>query len=115
MQMELGVVEMRLIFCGKHPLLVTRTQVSDPGTMGHLVYLLNCVFLLIDLKLILNPYHVEYLYGKCSKILNPFLFLFSNKMMVIKSGNSSIAFQNRNQERSQKQSDLGLSCLSRPF
>ena len=38
-QMELGVVEMRLIFCGKHPLLVTRTQVSDPGTMGHLVYL----------------------------------------------------------------------------
>ena len=88
---------------------------SDPGTMGHLVYLLNCVFLLIDLKLILNPYHVEYLYGKCSKILNPFLFLFSNKMMVIKSGNSSIAFQNRNQERSQKQSDLGLSCLSRPF
>ena len=25
-------------------------------------------------------------YGKCSKILNTFLFLFSNKMVVIKAG-----------------------------
>ena len=32
--MDLSVGEMGFIFCGKHPLLVTRTQVSDPGPMG---------------------------------------------------------------------------------
>ena len=38
-------------------------------------------------------------YGKCSKILNTFLFLFSNtcKMMVIKALNSQNAFQNSKQ------------------
>ena len=35
--MDLGVGEMRFIFCGKHPLLVIRTQVSDPGPMRSLV------------------------------------------------------------------------------
>ena len=34
--MDIGVGEMAFIFCGKHPLLVTRTQVSDPGTKSHL-------------------------------------------------------------------------------
>ena len=37
MQMDLGVGEMGFIFCGKHPRFVTRTQVRDPGPMGHLV------------------------------------------------------------------------------
>ena len=41
--MDLGVGEMGFIFCGKHPLLVTRTQVSDPEPMGHLV----CVFIIL--------------------------------------------------------------------
>ena len=40
--MDLGVGEMGFIFCGKHPLLVTRTQVSDPGPMGPLVPLPLC-------------------------------------------------------------------------
>ena len=30
-KMDLGVVEMGFIFCGKHPLLVTRTQMRDQG------------------------------------------------------------------------------------
>ena len=38
--MDLGVGEMGLTFCGKHPLLMTRTQVSNPGPMGPLVYLI---------------------------------------------------------------------------
>ena len=29
--MDIGVGEMAFIFCGKHPPLVTRIQVSDPG------------------------------------------------------------------------------------
>ena len=33
----LGVGEMGFIFCGKHPLLVTGIQVSDPGPIGPLV------------------------------------------------------------------------------
>ena len=33
-------------------------------------------------------------YNKCSKILNTFLFLFSNKMMVIRAGISLIGCQN---------------------
>ena len=37
MQMDLGAGEMAFTFCGKHPLLVTRTRVSDPGPMGPLV------------------------------------------------------------------------------
>ena len=39
----LGVEEMGFIFCGQHPLLVTRTQVSDPGPIGlALLLLLLC-------------------------------------------------------------------------
>ena len=37
--MDLGVGEMGFIFCGKHRLLVTRTQVGDPGPMGPRVFL----------------------------------------------------------------------------
>ena len=36
--MDLGVAEMGFLFCGKHPLLMTRTQVSDPGPMGPLIH-----------------------------------------------------------------------------
>ena len=35
--MDLGVGEMGFICCGKHPVLVTRTQVSDPGPMDPLI------------------------------------------------------------------------------
>ena len=37
--MDLDVGEMGFIFYGEHPLLVTRTRVSDPGPMGPLVFL----------------------------------------------------------------------------
>ena len=36
-KMNIGVGEIGLIFCGKHPLFVTRTKVSDPGPTGPLV------------------------------------------------------------------------------
>ena len=36
-KMVFGVGEMGFIFCGKQPLLVTRTQVTNPGAMGPLV------------------------------------------------------------------------------
>ena len=32
--MDLGVGEMGLIFCGKHPLFVARIKVSDPEPKG---------------------------------------------------------------------------------
>ena len=35
-KMDLGVEEMGSVICGKHPSLVTRTHVSDPGHMGSL-------------------------------------------------------------------------------
>ena len=36
--MDLGVAEMRFISFGKHPLLMTRTGVSDPGLKGPLIH-----------------------------------------------------------------------------
>ena len=52
-------------------------------------------------------------YSECSKILNT--FLFSNKMLVW-GWNSQNDCQIANREdRDQKQSDLGLCCLSGPF
>ena len=33
---DLSVAEMGFILCGKYPLLMTRTEVSDPGPMGPL-------------------------------------------------------------------------------
>ena len=32
---------MGIIFCGKHPLLLTMIQVSNPGPMGHLVLIFH--------------------------------------------------------------------------
>ena len=47
-KMDLGVGEMGFIFCGKHPHLVTRTWVSDPGPMGPLVScFLFCLIVII--------------------------------------------------------------------
>ena len=37
LKMNLGVEEMGFIFCGKHPLLMTRTQVRDPRHMDPIV------------------------------------------------------------------------------
>ena len=48
-------------------------------------------------------------YGKCSKILNTFLFLFSIKMLDV----SWDGIQKQSDPK--KQSDLGLLCLSWPF
>ena len=45
--MDLGVGEMGFIYCGKHPLLVTRTLVRDPGPMDPLV-----LFIQFNLKML---------------------------------------------------------------
>ena len=59
-------------------------------------------------------------YGKCSKILNPFLFLVSTKMLALKAGIHKMLFNIANTGKtlitaSQKQPDLGLLCLPMPF
>ena len=51
-------------------------------------------------------------YSKCSKILNTFLFLFSNKILVIEIHIILVRTAHR-EDLLQKQSDLGLHCLSR--
>ena len=47
--MNLGFEEMVFIFCGQHPLLVTRIEVRDLGPKGPLVY----KYMLADLIAIL--------------------------------------------------------------
>ena len=54
-------------------------------------------------------------YGKCSKISNTFLFLFSNTMLVFRVGNYKILFRIVNREDHDHTSDLGLCCLYRHF
>ena len=47
-----------------------------------------------------DTFTLKYLtYSKCSKILNIFLILFSNEMMVFKAGISLFACQKSKQER----------------
>ena len=60
------------------------------------------------------------MYSKCSKISNTFLSLFSNKMLVLRDRihKMLVIMANRedpDQTAPQKQSDLGLPCLSSPF
>ena len=66
-----------------------------------------------------NPFNEH---GKCSKISNISLFQFSNKMLVTISGLEFTNFLSELQIGKtlirlllQKQSDLGLPFLSRPF
>ena len=59
-------------------------------------------------------------YGKCSKVSNTFLYLFSNKMWNIKDGIHKILVRIATGKTLirlllQKQSDLGLHCLPKPF
>ena len=57
-------------------------------------------------------------YGECSKITNAlkFLFVFSTIRLVIMAGIHKMLVRLANREDpDQKQSDLGLHCLSRPF
>ena len=55
-------------------------------------------------------------YSKCSNFSNTFLFLFSNKMLVIRAGIHKIIFRIAKLGMLlQKQSDLVLHCLSRPI
>ena len=58
-------------------------------------------------------------YGQCSKIVNTFLFLFLNKMLVFRAG---IYFSLLEQQRRNtlirlllQKTDLGLHCLSKFF
>ena len=52
-------------------------------------------------------------YGKCSKILNTFLVLFSNKMLVIRAGVHKVLVRIANSRLLLRMhSDLGLHCLS---
>ena len=58
----------------------------------------------------------ELSYGKCPIISNTFLFLFTAKMLVIYKMLVRIANREYpDQTACQKQSDLGLQWLSRPF
>ena len=53
---------------------------------------------------------------KFSNISNTFLFLFSNKMLVIRAGIHKMLVRIANREDpDKKQYDLGLHCLTRPF
>ena len=56
-------------------------------------------------------------YGRCSKISNTFVFLFSNKMLVIWAGIHKMAVRIANREDPDQtaSSDLDLHCLSMPF
>ena len=79
-----------------------------------MIFLLNFEFsnMFINKKL-----HFLY-FGKCSKILNTFLFLFSYKMFVSRAGNHTVLVRIANREypdQTASSTDLGLPCLSRPF
>ena len=50
-------------------------------------------------------------YGKCSKILNKFLFLFLNKMLVCMAGTHKMLVKITNRLHLL----LGMHCLSMPF
>ena len=54
-------------------------------------------------------------YGKCSKISNTLLTLFSNKMLVMKAGMHTmlVRIANREDPDQTASSDLGLPFLSR--
>ena len=56
-------------------------------------------------------------YSKFSKVLIAFLFRFSIEMLVIRAGCHKMLVRITNNEIlvRQKQSDLGLCCLSTPF
>ena len=59
--------------------------------------------------------HTRFLFGKCSKISNTCYFLFSKKMWVIRAGIHKMHARVANREdpdQTNKQSDLGLHCLS---
>ena len=58
-------MEMGFIFCGQHPLLVTRSQMSDPGPMGPLVSfaptcLINSIIHEHSCKILYLLYHTRY-------------------------------------------------------
>ena len=59
--------------------------------------------------------------GKCSKISNIFLVLFSNKMLFFQGWNLQKCMLEKQTGKTlirlllQKQSDLSLHCLSKPF
>ena len=58
--------------------------------------------------------------SKCSKMLNTFLSLFSNKKLVFRAGIHKMDVRIPNRKTLirlllQKQSDLGLCCLSKLF
>ena len=70
--------------------------------------LINAV---LNEKVVLAATHSRvYYFGKCPKILNTFLFLFSNKMLVFRAGIHRMLVR-----KDPDQSDLGLHCLSGHF
>ena len=70
-------------------------------------------------QLILQLQYMLHMYSKCSKITNAFLFLFSNNCWLLglefnnyNKQNSTTNREDPDQTASEKQSDLGLRCLS---
>ena len=56
--------------------------------------------MIIDVHLLLSLLSVSvcFTYGKCSKILNAFLLLFSNKMLLFNAGIHKMFFRKTNRE-----------------
>ena len=56
-------------------------------------------------------------YGKCSKNFYTFLYLFSNKLFIIRAGIHKMLLRTANREDPDQtaSSDLSLHCLSQPF
>ena len=76
-----------------------------------------------DVKLFTNcpkKYIIGENYGKCSKFLNRYPFLFSSKLFVTRAGIHTVLVRIAERNTlirlfSKKQSDLSLHCLSRPL
>ena len=61
-------------------------QLSGIGSLSLLFEIILCWWLAVE-RLVRLPDIYEY--GKCSKIMNTFLFLFSNKLLVIRTGSQN--------------------------
>ena len=53
--------------------------------------------------------------GKCSKILNTFLFLLLNELLITKAGIHKMLVRIANSEDPDQTASSGLYCLSQPF
>ena len=86
------------------------------------MYIYEDIYTSSHLQSYSSVFHLKgkFYYGKCSKISKTLLFLLSTKMLVISAETHKLLVRIANREALirlllQKQSDLGLHCLSRSF